>query len=172
MASSFFLFLSGMVMIDYVLWNSNWQDPGAQASGSPYGSPMNLTSSILIIGALAVDTSLATPSPYPPNSPGYVVTYSLNDPVTNKPYSAKRYIYVICSPSEKMCVDPATSTNICTTNGACINVKFGLALQGDNPCHFSICFHTLTLTLLPHSRHQLRLPPPCPHPPGSHDCLH
>jgi hypothetical protein len=116
---------SGFVMIDYVAWGSNWVDPGAQAYGSPYGSPANLTSAILTSGALAVDTSVATTTPFPPNPPGYVVTYTVIDPATNKQYSARRYIYIVCPSSEKICVHLSTNTSICTTDGACINAKIG-----------------------------------------------
>lgn len=164
-------------MIDYVLWGSAWQDPGALASGSPYGSPMNLTSSVLTTGALAVDTTLATPKPYPPNPPGYVVTYSITDPVTNKQYSAKRYIYVICSSSEKICVDPSTSATICTTNGACINAQIGRLNQtGEQPksIHFMILHlaHRPFHSLLSCQQQQPRLPASGAHPPGSSNCLH
>ena len=135
---------TGLVIIDYVTWGSNWTDPGALAFGTPFGTRLNLTSQIIVGGALSVDTSIATPSPSPLSPPGFVVIYSVTDVVGNTA-SARRHIYVICPSSERICVDPATNITLCTTSGACIRIR--TALTGEqipfycrNP-KLSLSFH-------------------------------
>ncbi|GAX82866.1 hypothetical protein CEUSTIGMA_g10292.t1, partial [Chlamydomonas eustigma] len=105
------------VMFDTVLQWALWTDPGATATGSPYGSQLNLTSLIQTSGAAMVDTSVPTNTQK--QSYGFVVTYMVTDPVGNVALPAKRLITVTCPPPETFCMTPRSNTPGCTTSGVC-----------------------------------------------------
>ena len=65
------------LMVDTVLFASDWADPGATASDvNELGATVNLTSRVQAFGAAAVDTTFATD---PRSAFGYAIRYEVSD---------------------------------------------------------------------------------------------
>ncbi|KAK3250155.1 hypothetical protein CYMTET_40451 [Cymbomonas tetramitiformis] len=95
-----------MIMIHYVVLNSDFEVPGADAEDAVDG---NLTSHVASYGTSTVDSSIATPDDAP-----YVVSYDVSDAAGNKAVTMRRRVYVLnpCSLGEFPCDD-----DLCSENG-------------------------------------------------------
>jgi zinc transporter 1/2/3 len=99
-------------MLDTVLFQSTWSDPGATAWDDVDG---NLTSVIQTFGAAAVDTSIPTA----PDQEGYVVEYAVQDKSRNAAPLARRLVKVVCGAGMEVCIDADTGKRTCRIEGAC-----------------------------------------------------
>eukprot|EP00879_Flechtneria_rotunda_P033240 GHRR01036794.1.p1 GENE.GHRR01036794.1~~GHRR01036794.1.p1 ORF type:complete len:1082 (+),score=385.26 GHRR01036794.1:389-3247(+) len=101
------------LMLDSVVWNSRWTDPGATAFDMVDG---DLSASIQSYGVGAVDTSAPTA---PSKNFSHVVEYFVEDKSHNAAPIARRLIKVNCPGNESYCADPNSSKPTCTVKGVC-----------------------------------------------------
>ncbi|PNH08675.1 hypothetical protein TSOC_004770, partial [Tetrabaena socialis] len=104
------------LMIDEVLYGSDWSDPGATASDvNEFGRSVDITGRIQAYGVAAVNTLSATP---PADMYGYLVRYQVSDAAGLVAPDAWRLVKVVCKATEAYCVDQDGNRE-CTINGAC-----------------------------------------------------
>ncbi|PNH08676.1 hypothetical protein TSOC_004773, partial [Tetrabaena socialis] len=104
------------LMIDEVLYGSDWSDPGAIASDvNEFGRSVDITGRIQAFGVAAVNTLSATP---PADLYGYLVRYQVSDAAGLVAPDAWRLVKVVCKATEAYCVDQDGNRG-CSVNGVC-----------------------------------------------------